>query len=243
MKTQKSKSRRFTASTETIVDRITEAVLEQRLPPGAKLGEEKLCEIFGVSRPKVRQALNRLAQNKLITLRPRRGAFVTQPSPCEAQQVFDARRVIERELIERFAACATERQLAELDAHLEAERRAIVAGNVALRNRLLGTFHVGIAEFVGNEVLTHVLSDLVSRSSLVTLLFQTSRAASCSSDEHAALIAAIRRHDIDLAIRLMDEHLVHVERDLAIPAEPASKFDLHAALSIARGGTKRRAAA
>jgi DNA-binding GntR family transcriptional regulator len=238
-----TKSRSHKVTTETIVERITAAVLEQRLPLGAKLGEEKLCDIFGVSRTKVRQALNRLAQNRLVTLRPRRGAFVACPSPREAQQVFDARRVIERELVTRFVATATRRQLAELEAHIGAERRAIRAGNVPLRNRLLGEFHVRMAEFVGNDVLTHILSDLVSRSSLVTLLFQSGRAASCSSDEHAALLAAMRRGDVDRAMQLMDEHLVHVERDLALLTQPAPNFDLREALATPRAGSRRKAAA
>jgi DNA-binding GntR family transcriptional regulator len=58
-------------STETIVERITTSVIEQRLPLGAKLGEEKLCAVFGVSRTMVRQALNRLARGQLVVLRPR----------------------------------------------------------------------------------------------------------------------------------------------------------------------------
>jgi DNA-binding GntR family transcriptional regulator len=173
------KPRSSPVSTETIVNRITEAVLEHRLPLGAKLVEEKLCAIFGVSRTKVRQALNRLAQNRLVTLRPRRGAFVTQPSPREAQQVFDARRVVEREIVKRFAQSATEVHFAALEAHLVAEHRAIDAGNVPLRNRLLGMFHVRIAEFAGNDVLTQILEGLVSRSSLVTLLFQSNRSVQC----------------------------------------------------------------
>ena len=61
--------------------------------------------------------------------------------------------------------------------------------DVPLRNRLLGTFHVRIAEMVGNKVLTDILADLVTRSSLITLLLQSTKGASCSSDEHRELIA------------------------------------------------------
>src|SRR5690606_20019096 len=86
------------ASTEAIVERITTAMLEQRLPLGAKLGEEKLCAAFGVSRTKVRQALNRLARSKLVVLKPRRGAFLAEPTPEEARQIFEARRVVESEI-------------------------------------------------------------------------------------------------------------------------------------------------
>ena len=219
------------ASTAAIVERITAAVLEQRLAPGAKLGEESLGEIFGVSRTKVRQALIRLAQDKLVTLLPARGAFVAQPSASEAREVFDARRAIERVLIERFAACATREQLARLRGHLARERAAIAAGDAALRNRLLGEFHVRIAEMAGNSVLAEVLHELVSRSSLITLIHQDSRAASCSAEEHAAILDAARRRDAAGAVRLMDKHLAHVERELEVRAAPRAAPDLRAALT------------
>jgi len=231
---KRTATRRRPASTEAIVARITVALVEHRLPPGAKLGEEALGEIFGVSRTKVRQALNRLAQDKLVTLQPARGAFVARPDAREARELFDARRVLERTVIERFAAGATRAQLATLREHLARERAAIAAGDVAIRNRLLGEFHVVIAEIVGNAVITQLVRELVQRSSLVTLLYQSGRSASCSADEHAELIEAVRRGDAAGAVRLMDKHLAHVERDLALPEEAPAALDLRDALALAR---------
>lgn len=220
-----------TITTDAIAARITEAVIAHRLPPGAKLGEVALGEIFGVSRTKVRQALIRLAQEKLVTLHPARGAYIAKPDAREARELFDTRRVIERVLIERFAAAATREHLATLRQHLQHERDAIAAGDIATRNRLLGEFHVLIASMAGNQVMAALLRELVQRSSLVTLLFQNSRSASCSSDEHAVLIDAIRRRDAIGAVRLMDEHLAHVERDLALAGVGGEPLDLRVALA------------
>ncbi len=230
-------------STETIVERITTAVLEQRLPLGAKLGEEKLCAVFGVSRTKVRQALNRLARSKLVVLKPRRGAFLAEPTPEEARQIFEARRVIECEIFAQFVRSASDADLAALERHVQAERRAIRLDDVPLRNRLLGTFHVRIAEMVGNKVLTEILADLVTRSSLITLLLQSAQAASCSSDEHRALIAAIRARKGPLVQKLLREHLDHVERDLADMDGGGSEFDLADALGPVATERKSRATA
>ncbi len=217
-----------------IVARITHALVEQRLPPGTKLGEVALGEVFGVSRTKIRQALIRLAQDKLVTLLPARGAFVTKPEPRDARELFDARRVIERVLIERFTASATRAQIATLREHLARERASIAANDAALRNRLLGEFHVLIAEMAGNAVIAELLRELVQRSTLVTLLYQSSRAASCSSDEHDALLDAVRRRDAVAAVRLMEQHLTHVEHDLALPDKKAAALNLRAALTLAR---------
>ena len=76
------------SATSAIVQALTQAIVEHRLQPGAKLAEQKLADHFGVSRTLVRQALFRLSQNQLIRLEPARGAFVAAPSVTEARQVF-----------------------------------------------------------------------------------------------------------------------------------------------------------
>ena len=230
-------------STEVIVERITTAVLEQRLPLGAKLGEEKLCAAFGVSRTKVRQALNRLARSKLVVLKPRRGAFLAEPTHEEARQIFQARWVIESEIFEQFTKSATEADLAALERHNEAERRAIESNDAPLRNRLLGTFHVRIAEMVGNKVLAEIVTDLVTRSSLITLLLQSAQAASCSSDDHRMLIEAFRARKVPLVRKLLHEHLDYVERNLADIESRRREFDLVDALRDPAGDRRRTRAA
>ena len=76
-------------TTQRIVESITTAIVERRLMPGTKLAEQKIADIFKVSRTVVRQALNQLSRDKLVTLEPARGAFVAQPSVDEARQVFE----------------------------------------------------------------------------------------------------------------------------------------------------------
>src|SRR5436189_31504 len=78
-----------------VYDRIHRAILEQRLPPGTKLGEESLSSLFAVSRARVRRILLRLAHDKSVELRPNRGAYVAQPSAQDAREVFTARRIVE----------------------------------------------------------------------------------------------------------------------------------------------------
>ena len=63
-------------ATERIVESITTAIVERRLMPGTKLAEQKIANIFSVSRTLVRQALNQLSRDRLVTLEPARGAFV-----------------------------------------------------------------------------------------------------------------------------------------------------------------------
>ena len=97
-------------TTQRIVDSITAAIVERRLMPGTKLAEQRLADIFSVSRTVVRQALNQLSRDRLITLEPARGAFVATPSVEEAHQVFELRQLLEgammRLLVERITAAS-----------------------------------------------------------------------------------------------------------------------------------------
>jgi DNA-binding GntR family transcriptional regulator len=222
--------RRGRVATSHILEHIARAVAEHRLPPGTRLAEETLGEHFGVSRTKIRQALFQLARDKLVTLVPGRGAFVAEPSVREARELFEARRIIERALVERAARVATADSLARLHDHLERERRAIQANDGRARNRLLGEFHVLIAEMAGNAVLTDMLGELLSRTSLVTLLYQPMRAASKSWEEHCDVVEAVERQDAGRAVALMLSHIDNVERGLALPNEPEPVVDLRAAL-------------
>ena len=203
-----------TSSTEAIVAAVTRAIVEHRLLPGAKLVEQKLGDRFGVSRTVVRQALYRLSELKLVRLEPARGAFVAAPSIKEAREVFAVRRMVEsqmlRELIERVRPA----DIKMLKAHLKAEREAVVRIDVPTRTKLLFDFHVRLAEVLGNQVLIELMQELVSRCSLITLMYQSADNAQASNDEHTGLLKAIEARDADKAVALLHAHLAAVEQQL-----------------------------
>ncbi|MFO1326533.1 MAG: GntR family transcriptional regulator [Rubrivivax sp.] len=203
-------------STQRIVDAITTAIVERRLMPGTKLAEQQIADIFQVSRTLVRQALNQLSRDRLVRLEPARGAFVATPSVDEARQVFELRRLLEGALVRQLCTRISDAQVAALRAHLRAEADAVARTDVAGRTRLLADFHVVLARALGNEVLAQLLADLLSRSQLISLMYQSSHSAEHSSDEHVAIVDALERRDSRAAVRLMEQHLAHVERNLQL---------------------------
>jgi DNA-binding GntR family transcriptional regulator len=213
-----------------IADAIVRAVVEQRLPPGTRLGEDDLGATFGVSRTIVRAALRVLARDRIVTLRPNRGASVASPSVEEARQVFHARRVVEAALIRDAAVAWTLADLAVLRGHLAAEGEALARGDRSAAIRLSGDFHLRIASLAGQDVLTGFLRELISRSALVIALYGTTRASSCGTREHDALVEALARRDGDTAAALMAAHLEHVEHDLDLARATRSAPDLATAL-------------
>jgi DNA-binding GntR family transcriptional regulator len=218
-------------STLRIVESITTAIVERRLMPGTKLAEQKIADIFKVSRTVVRQALNQLSRHKLVTLEPARGARVAEPSIEEARQVFEVRHMLESAVVRRLAASITPQQVAALRAHLADEQASVRRVDVSGRTRLLADFHAVLAAMLGNHTLVDLLADLLSRCSLIALMYQSSHSAEHSFEEHVAIVDALEKHDSRAALRLMEEHLHHVEDNLKLdPRLP----DLAAALLRSR---------
>lgn len=217
---------RETASDE-IYERIYGAILEHRLHPGTKLGEDRLANIFKVSRTRVREVLARLAHEQVVDLYPQRGAFVAKPTPERAMDVFEARRVIEpavlRRLINTLSPEKLERlrqhQAVELDARRRDDRRAVI--------RLSGEFHRLLADLAGNFAYVRSMRELSTLTCLIILLFDAPTALSCRADEHTAIVDAIARHDLDRAQQLMLAHLDHIEHCVSLDGA-ALEADLEA---------------
>jgi DNA-binding GntR family transcriptional regulator len=206
--------------TERIVTSLTQAIVDHQLKPGAKLGEQRLADEFGVSRTIVRQALIRLAENKLVDLAPARGATVATPSLDEARQIFALRRTLEVQLVRDFTRTATAKDIQKLRRHMKHEQQAVHASKVVERTRLLAQFHVLMADCCANQVLADLLYDLSSRCALITMMYQSGPAAQHSHEDHERIIDAIESGESLRAAKLMEEHLRSVENALALNPKP-----------------------
>jgi DNA-binding GntR family transcriptional regulator len=87
-----------------------------------------------------------------------------------------------------------------------------------------------MAELMGNQVLAQMLGDLISRCSLITLMYQSASAAAHSHEEHAQIVKALGAKDEERAVQLMQAHLLHVEESLTFDRQPPVN-DLSLALS------------
>ena len=230
MTTSDTEEKRPARSSAWIADDIAAAIAARKLPPGTKLREEALSRVYSVSRTKIRAALLILSKDKLIDIVPDKGAFVSQPTEAEARDVFATRRIIEAALAAQFVEKARPADFARLEKHIRSERAAVSRSDSKARSRLLGDFHVLLARVVGNQVLTEILEELVARSSLITMLYQSERDAACSSDEHVAFLQAARSGDAAAAVALMLEHLSHVEAALRFDGGEPGPVDLVAGL-------------
>lgn len=199
---------------------IVAAILEHRLQPGTKLGEDEIGSIYGASRTIVRSALQALSHEGIVVIEKNRGAFVARPTPVDAREVFEARALIEPAIAERAAERRDDGWRVRLDAHLAEERRALADGDDRAAIRLSGEFHRLVARMSGHRIYQAVLSELIARSSLIILLYRTRRAHSCGTDHHGIIGRAIAAGDGAEAGRLMVEHLMEIEGGLDLSEAP-----------------------
>lgn len=212
---------------ERIVESISEAIADRRLPPGAKLTEEPLTQAFGVSRARIRAALATLAQLGVVELRPNVGAFVARPSLEEAREVFEARRIVERGVIDRLTGDGPlgVQALSRLRAHLERERHAETANDRPAMIRLSGDFHLLMADLAGNRLLSDFLVSLVRLSSLAIAALEVRPSPDCSAHEHEEIVEALAAGDVVQVHHRMTRHLQAIEERL-VPDATAPGIDL-----------------
>jgi DNA-binding GntR family transcriptional regulator len=216
---REKKTRKRPSSADQIYEQVVSAIFEHRLAPGTKLGEDRLAAIFGVSRSRIRPALARLAHEKLVRLEPNRGAFVAAPSPREARDIFDARRLIEPGVVRRLAATLDDKGLQRLRAMVREEAAARQRNDRRAIIRMSGEFHMALAELAGNAFLAGTMRELATLTCLIIFLYDAPSIPSCHGDEHAAITEAIAARDAERAVTLMTHHLDHVEASLELTAD------------------------
>lgn len=215
---------------------IHEAVLDHRLPPGTRLGEVALAELFGVTRAVIRKVLTRLAHTRLVDLRPNRGAVVASPTAEEARQLFAARSAIESVIVASLARSVTREQVRELKAMTRAERAAYDTGDSRQGLKLSVEFHRVLARMAGNAVLVEFLDQLVARTPLVILAHKGPASDNaCSIDEHSEVVDALAAGDGARAVATMAAHLDALLGRLDLGGSTRGEASLAELLGVGRG--------
>nr|WP_144063534.1 GntR family transcriptional regulator [Caballeronia insecticola] len=202
---------------------IFEGVLNRRLTPGTKLPEPELCALFGVGRAVVRRALEKLAYDGIVVLRPNKGAVIAQPTQEETRAIFEARRSVERALVELAAQRASAADIAALREQLAKEHDAMHRFDQPSWARLASAFHLRIAALAGNAILEHYLTELISRCSLIVGAYEPVGNAPCEHDEHTAILDCLEARDAEGAIAHMTAHLRSLEARIETSRMPGAK--------------------
>ena len=193
---------------EDVAERLRAQIFERQLEPGSWIDEQKLAVAWGISRTPLREALKVLAAEGLVTMRPRRGAYVAEMSRDDVAQIYHLLALLESDAAGEVASQASQGQLARLQAlherleKLVRQRDAFFAANEQ--------FHMALLEAAGNRWRTQIVTDLrkIMKLNRHHSLFKQGRLAD-SLAEHRALMAAIAARDGARSSRLMREHFAN----------------------------------
>lgn len=208
---------------QQIYQTVFDSVLNQRLTPGTKLPEPALCELFKVSRAVVRKVLQRLEHDRIVELRPNKGAVIAAPSPEETRQIFEARRALEVSIVELAAKRHSAQDLEELRHMLDHEREVTHNPYQPAWASCARDFHLRIAEVAGNPILINYLTELMSRCSLIVALYQPVGNAACEHAEHRKIVNYIAKGDVASARAEMGAHLRRLEDNIILDRPPSAQ--------------------
>ncbi len=194
-----------TALYEQVADRLRQQILARELEPGAWIDELKLCGELGISRTPLREALKVLAGEGLVTMKLRRGAYVTEMSERDVREAYQLLALLESDAAAEIASRATDAELAELGAlHRSLEealpdRDAFFAANER--------FHLRVLEIDGNRWRLQIVGDLrrLMKLNRHHSLFREGRLEE-SLEEHRAIVRALLSRDATACRQLVAAH-------------------------------------
>ncbi|WP_146589369.1 GntR family transcriptional regulator [Puniceibacterium confluentis] len=193
---------------ERAYDGIRTGILSGTFAPGRFIEEAIACELTGVSRSPVREALSRLAAEGYLELHPRRGAMVKLLSAAEFEDLCEVRHMIESRAVRRI--CRDRRPVPdELNMLCDAQT-ALPDDDLLASVEINRRFHQAIVAASGNSVLVQVFDNL--QANLTRVAMMSLKLGIGQNDvivrEHRALVAALRDHDEDRAQSILDRHLI-----------------------------------
>ena len=198
-----------TAQVRTITA-LRSDVLSGALPPGTQLVQEDIAARYGVSRVPVREALQALASEGLVSHFPRRGYFVTELSITDLQEVYRLRSILEAEAITEAIPAIGDDDIDRLEHLCVLVDAAAARGDLAELTAANRRFHFALFEAAGMPRLTRLLRQLWDASDIYrALYFQQVANRERVQAEHADMLQAIRDRDAARTVRLHDEHREH----------------------------------
>ncbi len=203
---------------QEVAERLRQQIFARALEPGSWIDELRLCTEFGISRTPLREALKVLAAEGLVTMKVRRGAYVTEMSERDVREAYQLLALLESDAAAQVAAHAADKDLQELQQlhdQLElqvGQRDAFFAANER--------FHMRLLEIEGNRWRLQIVTDLrrVMKLNRHHSLFKQGRLDE-SLAEHRALVQALVQRQPEAAAAQLR---MHFQNGLAAAAPPGS---------------------
>jgi len=196
-------------------ERIREAIIQQALPPGQRLDQTKLADDLQVSLVPVREALKTLEAEGLVSIIPRRGAFVTEISLKDLADLYFARQIIEGETTYHSIERLTESDFSSMESLSQQMREATDREDMRAFMRLNRSFHMTIYRALNNAHLAQTIEGHWERSEIYRFRYLfVAHSVQNIHAEHEAILRACRQRDRDQAKELVRQHIANTRAGL-----------------------------
>jgi DNA-binding GntR family transcriptional regulator len=190
---------------EEVAELLRQRIFKRELEPGSWIDELKIAEEYGISRTPLREALKVLAAEGLVTMKVRRGAYVTEVSEQDLRDVYHLLSLLESDAAGVVATQATDAQLKELQTlHLQLEKAAENTGRFFELNE---RFHMRLLDIANNRWRNQMVADLrkVMKLNRHNSLLKSGRVLE-SLNEHRAIMSSLLVRDAATTVQRMREH-------------------------------------
>jgi DNA-binding GntR family transcriptional regulator len=193
---------------QEVAEGLRQRIFRRELEPGSWIDELRIAEEFGISRTPLREALKVLAAEGLVTMKVRRGAYVTEMSEKDLRDVYHLLSLLESDSAGVVATTAKPEDLHALQ-QLHAELETAVGE----RDRFFALneqFHMRLLELSGNRWCSQMVADLrkVMKLNRHNSLLKQGRIED-SLNEHCAIMAALLARDTAATVKAMQDHFAH----------------------------------
>lgn len=194
--------------TRQVVDALRHAILTGQFEPGQRLVERMLCEMTGVSRTAIREALRSLEAEGLVENFPNRGPSVASVSLREARDIYSVRLLLEVKAVELFMENMTDDDLAVLEKLMSQMEVAYAEGDFARVNDLKRYYYRHIIDVSGNPIIGRMLQQLYAKIAILRhmTMSQTNRTAAAII-ELRAIVAAMKDRNVKAARKACERHI------------------------------------
>ena len=192
---------------EIAYERLREAILTTRLLPGTPISENELASAIGISRTPIREAIRRLAEERLVELTSQFGTMVSRIDAGRARRAVFVRQSIECEVL-RHKGQLSEEQLVELEQQVRAHKQVIEAGNAVAAARMDDEFHARLMEACNCPEATRAVRAVSGDIARILFLSGTNEDYFVSvANDHERLIGKMRAGDYAGAIEFLRKHI------------------------------------
>jgi len=196
---------------------VQNKIIRREWKPNQRIFVEELSKKFNISQTPIREALYKLEGMNLVTIKPRKGIYVTSFSEQDVLDLLEIRMVLENLAIQKISAIP-EGLIEEMKDNLRLFKETMRAGNFAANNEIDRAFHLLIIEASGNRQLSRVYQNLYSHMNIQRLLYQDEKKAlqelRMTGEEHLRIIQAFEKENRKEMRNSVRNHLNNVRRRL-----------------------------